>query len=97
MGTRVTDAGLVHLTGQNQLQHLNLRSTRITDAGLARLATLSSLESLYLDNVPVTDAGLSHLKALKRLKFLFLGKNNFVSNAGVAELQEALPGLKLVR
>ena len=94
--THVTDAGLEHLMWC-KLSSLNLNGTRVTDAGLARLAELTSLESLYIENIGVTDAGLSHLKGLKKLRYLFLGKNNSVSNAGVANLQEALPGLKVVR
>ena len=36
--TRITDAGLLHLTGLTRLEHLDLAfSTTITDAGIASL------------------------------------------------------------
>ncbi len=37
MDTKVTDAGLVHLTGLTNLQTLNFSFTKITDAGVAEL------------------------------------------------------------
>ena len=36
-GTKITDAGLVHLKGLTNLQTLNLGGTKITDAGVADL------------------------------------------------------------
>ncbi|MBI83284.1 MAG: hypothetical protein CMJ81_08825 [Planctomycetaceae bacterium] len=36
-GTRITDAGLVHLRGLTNLQWLGLRYTKVTPAGIARL------------------------------------------------------------
>jgi hypothetical protein len=44
----------------------------------------------------VTDAGLVHLKGRKKLSYLDL-KLTQVTNAGVKELQQALPSLKIVR
>jgi hypothetical protein len=35
-GTRVTDAGLEHLTGLAQLHELTLTDTQVTEAGLPR-------------------------------------------------------------
>ena len=37
MDTKVTDAGLVHLTGLTNLQTLNFSFTKVTDAGIADL------------------------------------------------------------
>jgi hypothetical protein len=42
----------------------------------------------------VTDAGLVHLKRLIRLQWLSLA-GTVVNDAGVAELQKALPGLSI--
>jgi hypothetical protein len=36
-GTKVTDAGLVHLKGMTGLRRLNLSETKVTDAGVAKL------------------------------------------------------------
>jgi hypothetical protein len=36
-GTKVTDAGLVHLRVLTKLQNLNLSNTQVTDAGVAEL------------------------------------------------------------
>ena len=47
-GTKVTDAGLVHLKGLAQLQSLDLMEHQVTDAGLEHLKGLTQLQSLDL-------------------------------------------------
>ena len=37
VGTQITDAGLEHLKGMNQLRHLYLDRTKITDVGGKKL------------------------------------------------------------
>jgi hypothetical protein len=61
-GTRVTDAGLVHLKGMSQLAILNLTNTNVTDAGLVHLEGPTHLSSLWLVETRITDAGLVHLE-----------------------------------
>ena len=61
-GTRVTDAGLVHLAGMTRLQSLNLMFTDVTDAGLVHLEGLTSLNQLLLQGTQVTDAGVAKLQ-----------------------------------
>ena len=47
-GTRITDDGLIHLSGLTKLEKLDLAETGITDAGLVHLRGLSTLKKLYL-------------------------------------------------
>jgi hypothetical protein len=51
---------------------------------------------LSLIGIQVTDAGLKHLKAPPNLSLLLLNEMP-VSDAGVKELQQALPGLWIIR
>jgi len=92
--TRVTDVGLVHLKGLTNLEILQLpQSSKITDKGLMHLAGLTNLANLDLGGTSITDAGLVHLKGLNKLEMLALPKN--ITDAGVAELQKALPDCKI--
>jgi len=113
-GNGVTDAGVVHLQGLSQLQHLSLWDTQVTDAGLMHLQGLTQLRSLDLDpglerlkgltqlrildlsGTQVADAGLVHLEGLTRLQWLRLVGTK-VTDAGVRELQKALPNAHIVR
>jgi hypothetical protein len=61
---------------------------------LEHVKKLSGLQWLNLDGTQVTDAGLEHLKGLTSLESLLL-RGTQVTDAGVAELQHALPGLKI--
>ena len=70
--TRVTDAGLVHLSGFHRLKYLGLRGDAITDAGLARLVGLTSLTGLHLGQTDITDGGLRQLLPLIHLETLWL-------------------------
>jgi internalin A len=64
--------------------------------GLKELAAFSDLQYLYIDNTKVTDTGLKHLTTLRGLSVLSL-RGTKVSDAGVAELQKAVPHLKIER
>jgi hypothetical protein len=70
--TRVTDAGLRHLTRLHALQELHLDDTEVTDEGLKTLANLPQLQILDLKRTKITDAGLVHLKPLQNLRGLYL-------------------------
>jgi hypothetical protein len=109
-GAQVTDAGLSHLKRLTSLKYLWLDKTHVTDAGLAQLKGLTQLVFLSLRDTQITDAGLVHLKALPRLgkgteyfdptepgyKHGSLDLDGtYVTNAGIAELQKALPDLQI--
>jgi len=97
-GTRVTDAGLEHLAGMTALEHLLLRETAVTDAGLAHLSGLTRLKALALSGTRVTDTGLRQLRGLPELKELYIASPGaHVTDAGLADLKEALPELRIYR
>ena len=60
------------------------------------MESLTQLDSLCLNHEAITDAGLVHLKELRALKRLEL-TNTGVTDAGVAELQKALPHCQIIR
>ncbi|MGI9243889.1 MAG: hypothetical protein ACR2RV_24040 [Verrucomicrobiales bacterium] len=62
-GTKVTDAGLVHLKGMTGLTTLGLAGAQITDAGLVHLEGMTGLVLLGLNLTKVTKAGVEKLKA----------------------------------
>ncbi|MFM8272360.1 MAG: restriction endonuclease subunit S [Gemmata sp.] len=92
-GSPVTDAGLKELAVFKNLTTLTLHDTRVTDDGLKELAPLKNLATL---TVPcrITDDGLKELAPLKSLTTLYLGCT-CVTDAGVQELQRALPRCKI--
>jgi hypothetical protein len=68
-GGPITDAGLQHLRGLNELKDLSLAGTRITDAGLQQIRTRTTLEELGLSDTQVTSEGVAKLqKALPNCK-----------------------------
>ena len=78
-----------------QAPNAGSRGDRGTDKGLAHLKGLTSLETLNLENTRgVSDFGLVHLKALTNLRQLDLDGTK-VTDAGVQDLQEALPRVKI--
>ena len=96
-GARVTSDGLKHLAGNTQLRSLSLINTGIDDDGLKHLSRLPQLGVLYLEGTPISDQGLRHLVGMKTLRYLKLGDNRGVTDAGAAELQSALPKLRIAR
>lgn len=91
----LSDETLARIGRLSKLEELTLRAQDITDSGLASLAGLQRLQSLDLAETPITDAGLEHLKTLKALKTLDL-KGTKASARGVAELESALPSLRVL-
>ena len=66
-----------------------------TDLGLKHyLAAVEPSATLRLIGWRITDAGLVHLKELTSLETLTLSETQ-VTDAGVAELQQALPDCKI--
>jgi hypothetical protein len=96
LGTHVTDVGLRHLEGLLRLETLSLARTQVSDMGLRHLEGLSRLRCLDLEGTQVTNKGLARLHGLRELKTLYLARTR-VTDAGVDQLQQALPGLKIVR
>ncbi len=61
--TKITDAGLIHLSKLTALKVLYLDKTQITNVGLTHLSKLNALFELYLFNTPITNAGYEKIKA----------------------------------
>jgi internalin A len=81
--TKVTDAGLAHLSMSSGLSSLYLNGTSITDAGLARLSGMTALRNLELAGTNVSGEGFSNLSGAKQLLFLNL-QNSRVTDEGLA-------------
>jgi internalin A len=94
-GPKITDGGLAQLGEMTGLTTLGLYHARITDAGLVHLERLTGLEKLDLTGTQVTDKGLACLWGLSGLRRLFLLDAPPVTRAGVQQLREALPSLKI--
>jgi Leucine-rich repeat (LRR) protein len=86
----LSDAGLAHLEGLDNLEELRFYSTNVTEAGLVHLKGLTKLEWLNLIGTQITDEGLAHLEGLTDLKILEL-KNTKVTDAGVKKFKAAFP------
>ncbi len=86
--SKITDAGLAHLSNLTSLSLLDLGYCRnITDAGLAHLSKLTLLSLLDLRGCTnITDAGLAHLSKLTLLSLLDLGWCSNITDAGLAHL-----------
>ena len=92
--TKITDAGLMHLTTLSGLKRLHLERTAISDDGIEHLAGLKNLEYLNLYATKITDASLGYLKELESLIHLFIWETD-ISDDGARRLQTALPNLKI--
>jgi serine/threonine protein kinase/Leucine-rich repeat (LRR) protein len=65
-GTRVTDAGLVHLLKLPRLGGaVSLIYTQVTDAGLVHVAKISAAKAVHLQGTKVTLAGVKQLAAMR--------------------------------
>jgi Leucine-rich repeat (LRR) protein len=93
----VTDAGVKELAGLQQLRSLHLSGTQVADAGVKALGGLPRLQFLTLSETGVGDAGIVALAGCPRVTTLILGKKNKVTDAGVQQLQAALPQLRIQR
>ncbi|CAI5476874.1 unnamed protein product [Closterium sp. Yama58-4] len=83
--TKLTNAGLAHLTGLPSLKVLWFSKCKgVTDASMVHVGRLTGLETLLLEYTAVTDDGLQQLTALtKHLTSLQLPNGKFVCNSNV--------------
>jgi Leucine-rich repeat (LRR) protein len=84
--TRLTDAGLRHLSGLKGLEILDLRDTWTGDDGLKHIAGLARLKVLHLSGTQVTDDGLADLERMQNLQWLSLSRTA-VTDAAVDHLR----------
>lgn len=68
----------------------------IKDEGAQPIGQLKNLETLIAANTGITDAALAHFAGLSNLRRLEIGGCK-VTDAGVAKLKQAIPGLEIVR
>jgi hypothetical protein len=88
--SRISDAGLAHLSGMSQLRLLDLGGARITDEGLKQLAQHHPcLGELILNNTLVTDAGMATLAKMPHLRIVSLASTD-ITDAGLKTLAEKL-------
>jgi hypothetical protein len=92
--TRVTDAGLEHLSGLLHLNVLFLTNCRINGSGIEHLQTLAELEHLCLNATDVDDQAIETLGKLTQLKQLELYGTRLTAD-GIRQLQELLPKTQL--
>ena len=90
------DGAKIKRNDQGEVVEVSLELTKITDAGLVHLKGLTELQSLSMGGYgsKITDAGLVHLKGLTKLQVLRLAGTK-ITDAGVAELQQALPNCEI--
>jgi hypothetical protein len=94
-GTAVGAAGLKELAGVYSLAHLDLsKCPNVNDAAAKELGKFEGLSTLVLAGTAVTDAGLKELAPAAALASLDVSQTK-VTDAGVAELQKALPRCKV--
>ena len=93
-GTKVTDAGLVHLAQLTKLKIIRLSKTAITDAGMNALAKCKQLEKIDISQTKISSPGVKELAVLPRLKSLNLYLT-FVTNSGLDSLPATIEWLNL--
>jgi hypothetical protein len=95
LGEKGTDALLVQVGRLRRLQRLNVNQppaqSLVYEAGRP-----SRLQRLSVGTSSVSDAGLAHLKGLAALSILTLLRTQ-VTDAGVKELRQALPNLRIIQ
>lgn len=89
----VGDAGLVHIRGLVNAEHLHVNARRITDLGLVHIEGLTALKELTLIGSKIHGPGLAHLQRMTDLEDLNLGACFLLDDAGLAHLP-LLPRLK---
>jgi len=84
--SKITDAGLVHLSGMTRLEWLDLTGCKITGRGLASLKNMTQLKRLCLGWTQVDDSGLEVIAAFPKLECLELHQTK-ITDAGLFNLR----------
>jgi hypothetical protein len=90
------DAVVANVRNLPSLKRLDLEFTDVSDIGMEQVCRLGQLEELDLSGTDVSDVSVLLLKRLGKLKTLSL-RGTQITDSGVAELQQALPGLTITR
>lgn len=90
------DDSLEYITELSQLQFLELNDTQVTDLGLGKLRKLTHLKKLVLTR-KLTDAEIADFEKNMAGWGKSGWKKPLFTEAGVAALKEAMPGLTIVR
>jgi len=85
--SKITDAGLVHLSGMTRLEWLDLTGCKITGRGLASLQEMKQLKRLCLGWTQVDDIGLEVIAGFPKLESLELHQTR-VTDAGLVHLRD---------
>jgi internalin A len=93
LGDAITDAGVVHLKGLQNLTSLSLECAIVTDSSVRTIGGMKNLVDLELSGTRVTDDGLVRLGNLKSLERLHLSGCTAITDAGVGGLK-ILPSLR---
>ena len=91
------DEHIATISNLQEVVILHLNNTHLTDNGMKHLERMKKVQSFIINSSDITDKGLNYLKSMSSLKYLSLGEHTKVTDAGVAELQKALPKCKIER
>jgi Leucine-rich repeat (LRR) protein len=90
-GNPITDAGVGKLAANlPDLEKVDLTGTNISDNAVRLLTACSKLQRLSVEATGTTDKCIEHLKKMENLKYFICGRTK-ISEAGIAELKQALP------
>lgn len=84
--SKITDAGLIHLSGMTRLEWLDLTGSKITGRGLALLKEMKQLKRLCLGATRVDDLGLEVIAGFPKLETLELHQTK-ITDAGLVYLR----------
>jgi Leucine-rich repeat (LRR) protein len=90
---RITDQGLVNLSGMDQLKELFLFDQKLGDGAYAALKGLKGLKKIYISGAGFNDPAFENLKGLAELESFGLEGADNVTAAGLTHLK-SLPKLK---
>lgn len=87
-GNRVTDKTLRDLKDLSDISHLHLLDTSVTVEGIAILANAVNLREIFISSDLLTDRCMEVLCKLPLLQSLLLDGVPFVTDAGIAHLEQ---------